>query len=91
MYQARRQLQQPIPHRREDIILTDYHKLTLNKEFLQHQENSFIIFSTDQNLRELSTSDKVYMDGTFKTAQHDFTQPQNAPQTISWVAMRYCS
>ena len=75
MYRTRREGLPPIPHRREDIILTDYYKLTLNKEeFLQHQENSFIIFSTDQNLRALSTSDTVYMDGTFKSAPHNFTQ-----------------
>ena len=75
MHRARRLGQPPIPHRREDIIFTDDYKLTINKEqFLQHQENSFIIFSTDQNLQALSTSDTLYTDGTFKSAPQNFTQ-----------------
>ena len=47
-----------------------------NEEYLVHQNNNLgvAVFATDTDLRLLAQASMVYVDGTFRTAPHPYTQ-----------------
>jgi hypothetical protein len=63
-----------VPRQRDDVDLTNY-QLTLNGEqFVMYQDNNMILLATEQNLKLLSDTNTVYMDGTFKSAPAIYSQ-----------------
>lgn len=57
------------------MLLSDpWDKTLQNDHFLLHQCDRMIIFASDLNLQTLSTSEKIFMDGTFKSAPRIYDQ-----------------
>ena len=75
MYRRRRQNLPPLPESIQDIALEGEWTTTLSGEtFLLHKDDKSLIFTTEQNLRLLSQSTTVFMDGTFKSCPRLFSQ-----------------
>ena len=75
MYRRRRQNLPPLPESIQDIAFEGEWTTTLSGEtFLLHKDDKSLIFTTEQNLRLLSQSTTVFMDGTFKSCPRLFSQ-----------------
>ncbi|XP_072153351.1 uncharacterized protein [Bemisia tabaci] len=71
----------PVPASLQDIVIEPPYNSTKNQELFLHYDsaealpdNRFLIFTTEGNLRILSTSRLIYGDGTFKTVPQQFMQ-----------------
>jgi hypothetical protein len=67
----------PLPKRRTDIVIPQELQVTnTGQQFVLHcaVNNDFIIFATDNNLRQLCSAPLVTMDGTFDTAPRLYRQ-----------------
>ena len=75
MHRARRQNMPELPKEIKDIVLEGEWATTLaGTDFILHKDDKMIILTTDSNLKILTQSDTVFMDGTFKSCPHIFSQ-----------------
>ena len=75
MHRARRQNMPELPKEIKDIVLEGEWATTLaGTDFILHKDDKMIILTTDSNLKILTQSDTVFMDGTFKSCPRIFSQ-----------------
>ena len=75
MHRARQEVMPPVPATRQDIILEgEWTETCTGTNFLLHKDEELVIFSTDDNLRQLAQSSTIFMDGTFKSTPSLFDQ-----------------
>lgn len=78
-YYARRKILPPLPKSRAEIfdILENIQPKTLRGDnflFLNDKHKELVIFSTEDNIKHLCMSEKIYMDGTFQFCTKFFVQ-----------------
>ena len=75
LYRSRQKKFPPLPQNREDIILEgEWSQTTTGENFLVHHGEDIIMFSTEANMRRLSTAKMLFMDGTFEVCPRLFYQ-----------------
>ena len=88
---VRRENVPPIPANINNVAFPGQWARTYNnEEYLVHQNNNLgvAVFATDTDLRLLAQASMVYVDGTFRTAPHPYTQffTVHGHETCMWVA-----
>lgn len=67
LYRSRQKKFPTLPRRREDINLDgEWSQTQTGENFVAHHVDDMIIFTTDENLRRLSSAKTLFMDGTFE-------------------------
>lgn len=79
MYRARKRRQPNLPHSLDDLEIPDHLRATKNgARFLLHDtgpgNERVVLYATEESLQILSRVDKVWLDGTFKSAPDIFFQ-----------------
>ena len=75
IYRARQSAMPPIPDRACDILFEgDWAQTKSGKMFVLHQSNSMVIFATRFFCENLTSSEVIICDGTFRTAPRPFLQ-----------------
>ena len=75
LYRSRQKKFPTLPRRREDINLDgEWSQTQTGENFVAHHVDDMIIFTTDENLRRLSSAKTLFMDGTFEMCPRIFYQ-----------------
>ena len=75
MNRARRRTLPTLPQTRADVHLEgEWSRTKRGDDFVVHQDEEMVIFSTTENLERLAGSDTIFIDGTFKIAPRIYCQ-----------------
>ena len=79
LYRCRKENMPPLPRELADVQIPPYYSETwAHDRFALHQNRrgntGFLMFATDQDLEKLAQCDEFFMDATFRTAPHPYSQ-----------------
>ena len=77
LQRQRSSLLPPIPETIDNVLVEgEWTRTWRGRDFLSHQDNDWgiLVFGTSRNFARLERCQDVYIDGTFKTAPHPYTQ-----------------